>query len=132
MSEKKLTAGQYFQQLIGAAKNKADLLHLASTVIKLSPQEGTLVDRKLPDDLTAVKMLSATSNFNARIGKVVSPSGMLAMIMDKYSTMPKGKPEQFKKDFKEAYPEDYGQEKAKPSPSYGYTYTRMSGGYSGR
>jgi len=109
---KKQTLGQKFLEALQAAsKSKEQLLQLASIAIRMSPSHRTLADRKLPDDITAVKMYATPAEFNARRGKDLSTDGMLLMIMTSYSKHPKGSPKNFKEDFKKAYPAEYGAEK---------------------
>ncbi|MBO6281824.1 MAG: hypothetical protein J6N49_04765 [Alphaproteobacteria bacterium] len=109
---KKITLGQKFLEALQAAsKSKEQLLQLADIAIKMSPSHRTLADRKLPDDITAVKMCAAPAEFNARRGKDLSTDGMLLIIMTAYSKHPKGSPKNFKEDFKKAYPAEYGVEK---------------------
>lgn len=109
---KRQTLGQKFLEALQAAsKDKDQLLRLASIAIRMSPSHRTLTERKLPDDLTAVKMCAAPAEFNARRGKDLSTDGMLLMIMAAYSKHPKGAPKNFKEDFKKCYPAEYGTEK---------------------
>ena len=109
---KKQTLGQKFLDALQvASKDKEQLLKLASIAIRMSPSHRTLAERKLPDDITAVKMRAAPAKFNALHGKDLPTDGMLLMIMTAYSAHPKGAPKNFKEDFKKAYPEEYGAEK---------------------
>ena len=109
---KRQTLGQKFLSALQAAEqSKEQLLILASIAIKMSPSHRTLEERKLPDDLTAVKMYAAPAEFNARLGKDLSTDGMLLMIMAAYSKHPHGQPKNFKEDFKKAFPEEYAREK---------------------
>ncbi len=112
---KKQTLGQKFLEALQvASKSKEQLLQLAGIAIRMSPSHRTLTERKLPDDITAVKMYAIPAEFNARRGKDLSTDGMLLMIMTSYSRHPKGSPKNFKEDFKKAYPEEYGVENPKP------------------
>ncbi len=113
---KKQTLGQKFLSALQAAEqSKEQLLRLASIAIKMSPSHRTLQERKLPDDLTAVKMYAAPAEFNARLGKDLSTDGMLLMIMAAYSKHPHGQPKNFKEDFKKAFPEEFAKAKENSS-----------------
>ena len=113
---KKQSLGQKFLDALQvASRSKEQLLALASIAIRMSPSHRTLEERKLPDDLTAVKMYAAPAEFNARCGKDLSTDGMLLMIMAAYSKHPHGQPKNFKEDFKKAFPEEYAKAKVAPS-----------------
>ena len=116
--EKKQTLGQKFLSALRAVEHsKEKLLQLASVAIKGSPSHRTLEERKLPDNLTAIKMSSALAEINANLGKDLSTDGMLLMIMAAYSKHPHGQPKNFKEDFKKAFPEEFSKVKAKESTS---------------
>ena len=107
MTEKKLTIGQQFLKLLEqSANNRKELLSLAAALVKRSPSGRGLKSRNLPDDPTAIRMRAAMAKLNAALGRDVSTDGMLAAVMEAY-----GDPAQFKRDFAEAYPNEYSMKK---------------------
>lgn len=113
MSEdKKQTLGQKFLLALEHAKtNKYQLLQLADAVIKTMPQEGKLVDKKLPDTVGGILVPAAAARSNITHNLIVSSDALIMMVMKEYHDHGFGSPEKFKKDFKKAFPEEYGQDK---------------------
>jgi len=102
----KLTRGQKFMtDLDIAAKNKKDLLTLARDVIQHSPSKRTFLERKLPENETALNMSATYAVMNAYTRKDLSTDQRLILIKQRYHKMNFG---DFDKDFKKAFPKEYG------------------------
>ena len=111
--EKKQTLGQKFLSVLERAKeNKNQLLQLASAIIRTIPQEGTLVEKKLPDTIGGIIVPAAAARINIQNNRIVSSDALIMIVMKEYHDHGFGSPEKFKSDFKKAFPQEYGTEKA--------------------
>lgn len=103
---KKLTGGQKFMaELENAAQSKEDMLRLAGETIRKSHSKRTFVERDLPVHETALNMRATYAAMNAYTRKDLSTDQRLILIKQKYQKLGFG---DFDKDFKKAYPDEYG------------------------
>lgn len=109
----KLTGGQKFMaELDLAAQNKNDLLLLACDVIQNSHTKRTFLERKLPENETALDMRATYAMMNAYTRKDLSTDQRLILIKQRYRKMNFG---DFDKDFRKAFPKEFGAEKSRMS-----------------
>ena len=110
----KLSGGQKFMaELELAAENKDDLLKLAGKVIQNSHTKRTFIERKLPENETALDMRATYAMMNVFTRKDLSTDQRLILIKQRYRKMQFG---DFDKDFRKAFPKEFGVEKGKINP----------------
>lgn len=111
---KKLTGGKKFMSdLSFVARDKESLLLMARDVIRKSPSQRSYNERKLPEDQTALNMHATFAIAGVIKGKDLSTDQRLILIKQRYQKHGFG---DFDKDFKKAYPQEYGVKTANLSP----------------
>ena len=104
---------KFVAELMEAEKNKDSLLMLARDVLRMSHTQRSYNERKLPEDQTAINMHATFAIAGAMRGKDLSTDQRLILIKQRYQKQGYG---DFDKDFKKAYPEEYGARSTNLSP----------------
>lgn len=103
---KKLTNGQKFMaELRVAAQNKESLLLMARDVLAKSHTKRTYKEREIPESEVALNMKATYAMAGVIRGKDLSTDQRLVLIKQRYQKQGFG---DFDKDFKKAYPQEYG------------------------
>ena len=95
-----------------AAESKEVLLALARDVIQKSHSKRTFLERKLPENETALKMRATFAMMNIATKKDLSTDDRLILLKLRYNSKGFG---DFDKDFRKAFPKEYGINE-QPSP----------------